>query len=98
MTDKTWTVMNDLQEAFNEITTFSFLLEKLQEAVNANDTQRIVNTTAALNAFYQPYCDNWDDKFKVAWNHVINELNCEPCPPCDALACADHLGDHEEEL
>ena len=71
MQDKTWTVMNDLEEAFNQITTFSFLLDKLQEAVDAGDTQRIVEITAALNAFYLPYCDNWDDKYKVAWDHVI---------------------------
>lgn len=71
MQDKTWTVMNDLQEAFNQITTFSFLLDQLQEAVDAGDTQRIVEITAALNAFYLPYCDNWDDKYKVAWDHVI---------------------------
>ena len=71
MTDKTWTVMNDLQEAFNQITTFSFLLEKLQEAVDAGDAQRVVDTTAALNAFYPPYCDNWDSKYAAAWNHVV---------------------------
>ena len=72
MQDKTWTVMNDLQEAFNQITTFSFLLDQLQEAVDVGDTQRIVDITAALNAFYLPYCDNWDDKFSVAWDHVVN--------------------------
>ncbi len=72
MTDnKTWTVMNDLQVAFNQITTFSFLLDQLQEAVDAGDSQRIVDTTAALNAFYPPYCDNWDDKFKKAWDVVV---------------------------
>ena len=71
MQDKTWTVMNDLQEAFNQITSFSFLLDKLQEAVDAGDTQRIVDITAALNAFYPPYCDNWDIKFNVAWDHVV---------------------------
>ena len=72
MTDnKTWTVMNDLQESFNQINTFSFLLDQLQEAVDADDSQRIVDTTAALNAFYPPYCNNWDDKFKKAWDVVV---------------------------
>ena len=71
MTDKNWTVMNDLQEAFNQITTFSFLLEQLQEAVDANETQKIVDITAALNAFYPPYCDNFDNKFSKAWNTFI---------------------------
>ena len=75
MTDKTWVVMNDLEDAFNQITTFSFLLEQLQEAVDADDTLRIVDTTAALNAFYPPYCNNWDDKFKTAWDHVVKKGN-----------------------
>ena len=71
MTTKTWQVMNDLEEAFSEITTFSFMLEQLQEAVNANDTQQIIDITAALNAFYPVYINNWDKKFKKAWNEVV---------------------------
>jgi len=69
--NKTWTVMNDLQDSFNQINTFSFLLDQLQEAVDAGDSQRIVDTTAALNAFYPPYCNNWDDKFEKAWEVVV---------------------------
>jgi len=75
MISKTWTVMNDLQESFNNITTFSFMLDKLQEAVDANDTQQIVDITAALNAFYPVYCDNWDKKFKIAWDHLVKGEN-----------------------
>ena len=71
MTDKPWKVMNDLEEAFNQITTFDFLLDQLQEAVDAGDKQKIVDTTLALNAFYHPYCNNWDDKFKKAWDYVV---------------------------
>ena len=70
--DKTWIVMNDLEEAFSEITSFSFMLKKLQEAVDSNDTHSIVNVTALLNAFYPVYCDNWDKKYKKAWDHVVN--------------------------
>ena len=69
--------MNDLEEAFSQITTFSFLLDQLQEAVDTNDTQRIVDTTAALNAFYSPYCNNWDNKFLKAWEHVVKENNAQ---------------------
>ena len=71
MIDKTWTVMNDLQEAFNQINTFSFLLDQLKEAVDAGDSQQIIDTTAALNAFYPPYCDNFDKKFSKAWDVVV---------------------------
>lgn len=71
MTTKTWTVMNDLEEAFSQIATFSFMLEQLQEAVDRNDTLAIVDITAALNAFYPVYTKNWDDKFAKAWTHVV---------------------------
>lgn len=73
MIDKNWEVLNDVQDSFNQITTFSFLLEQLQEAVDANETQKIVDITAALNAFYAPYCDNFDKKFSKAWDTFIKE-------------------------
>jgi hypothetical protein len=78
MTNKNWLVMNDLQDAFNQITSFSFLLEQLQEAVDANETQKIVDITAALNAFYPPYCDNFDKKFSKAWDTFIKEYDPAP--------------------
>jgi hypothetical protein len=73
---KTWIVMNDLQESFNQITHFDFLIDKLNEAVNANDQQKIVDISAALTAFYPVYVSNFDDKFKIAWDHVVknNEM------------------------
>ena len=63
--------MNDLEESFSQITSFSFMLEQLQEAVDKNDNAAIVDISAALNAFYPVYVDNWDKKFKVAWEHVV---------------------------
>jgi hypothetical protein len=71
MITKTWQVMNDLEESFSQITSFSFMLEQLQEAVDKNDDAAIVDISAALNAFYPVYVDNWDKKFKVAWEHVV---------------------------
>ena len=69
--NETWKVMNDVEVAFSEITTFSFMLEQLQEAVDNGRTEEIVNLTHALNAFMPVYTDNWDRKFKVAWDHVV---------------------------
>jgi len=70
MTD-TWKVMNDLEDAFSNIATFNFMLEQLQEAVDNGRTNEIVDLTHALNAFMPVYTDNWDRKFKVAWEHVV---------------------------
>jgi len=71
MNDQYWTVLNDLEEAFSQTNTFAFLLEELQLAVDNNDTQLIIDTTAALNAFLPVYTHNWDRKFKIAWNRII---------------------------
>ena len=43
--NETWKVMNDVEVAFSEITTFSFMLEQLQEAVDNSRTEEIVNLT-----------------------------------------------------
>ena len=67
----TWKVMNDVEVAFSEITTFSFMLEQLQEAVDNGNTDEIVDLTHALNAFMPVYTDNWDRKYAVAWEHVV---------------------------
>jgi hypothetical protein len=69
--NETWKVMNDVEVAFSEITTFSFMLEQLQEAVDNGNTDEIVDLTHALNAFMPVYTDNWDRKYKVAWEHVV---------------------------
>ena len=66
-----WKVMSDLEVAFSEITTFNFMLEQLQEAVDNGRTNEIVDLTLALNAFMPVYTDNWDRKFRDAWDQVV---------------------------
>jgi len=75
--DKAWKVMNDLEEAFSQITTFDFMLTQLQEAVDKNNTSAIVDIVASLNAFYPVYCDNWDKKFKIAWDQIVKKRGVE---------------------
>lgn len=71
---KVWNVMNDIEESFSQIAYFSFLLERLQEAVDKDDRSAVVDITAALNAFYPVYTENFDEKFKVAWDEVVVTL------------------------
>ena len=69
--NETWKVMNDLEDAFSNITTFNFMLEELQDAVDHGRIDEIADIAHALNAFVPVYTDNWDRKFKVAWEHVV---------------------------
>jgi hypothetical protein len=77
-----WTRLNDVQEAFNQITTFAFLLEQLQDAVDDQEMDKIVDLTHALNAFYPVFADNWDTAFSKAWDHFIWDISTTPEAPC----------------
>ena len=68
-----WDVMNKLEEAFSNINSISFMMEQLQEAVDSNNYDKMVDVSLALNAFLPVYTDNWDRKFKDAWNQVVRE-------------------------
>ena len=68
---KTWDVMNQLEEAFSNINSISFMLEELTEAMDNNRTDQAHDIAHALNAFLPVFTDNWDRKFKQAWNYVV---------------------------
>jgi len=72
--NKTWEVMNDLEESFNKISSIEFLISELQEAVDKGDTNHINDVTAALSAFMPVYIENYDRASKRAWNNTVNEV------------------------
>jgi len=72
--NKTWEVMNNLEEAFNKISSIEFMISELQEAVNRGDTNHINDVTAALTAFIPVYIENYDRASKRAWNNTVNEV------------------------
>jgi hypothetical protein len=73
MISKNWDAMNQLEEAFSNINSISFMLEELTEAMDNNRMDDAHNIAHALNAFLPVYTDNWDRKFKQAWDEVVNE-------------------------
>lgn len=73
MTSKYWDVMNKLEESFSNITTISFMIEELNEAMDNNRISQAHDIAHALNAFLPVYTDRWDRTFKEAWNEVVND-------------------------
>jgi len=71
MMNETWSVMNDLEDAFSKISAMDFLLEQLQEAADAEDNLAVVDISTALNAYIAVYTKNYDEKFRVAWNQTV---------------------------
>tara|TARA_R110001606_G_C15382705_1_gene650601 strand:+ start:692 stop:1051 length:360 start_codon:yes stop_codon:yes gene_type:complete len=72
--NKTWEVMNGLEESFNRITTISQLAEDLVEAVDNDDRQSIIDLSHAINAYVPVYISQYDKASKRAWNNTVGEV------------------------
>lgn len=72
--NKTWEVMNNLEEAFNKISTVEFLAEELIIAVNKDDMNHVNNIANALLAYLPVYTENYDRASKRAWNNTVGEV------------------------
>ena len=73
--DNIWEVMNNVEEAFSQITTIEFLTNQIQRAVNDGDTNSINDAAHALIAFVPTYQKNFDEKFATAWTQVVTPLH-----------------------
>ncbi len=75
--DRTWELMNDLEQSFSQIATIEFLSNKLIEASDTNNLRDVVEISQALVAFVPVYTKNFDEKFKKCWEEVVTpELKC----------------------
>ena len=72
--DTIWSCMNDVEEAFSQITTIEFLTNQIQRAVNDGDINSVNDAAHALIAFVPTYQKNFDEKFATAWKEVVTPL------------------------
>lgn len=69
--NKTWEVMNGLEEAFNKIAAVEFMVEELNDAVSRNDTDLVVDISHALMAYLPVYVSHYEKASKRAWNNTV---------------------------
>ena len=72
--DKTWEVLNDLEESFSRIITFEKMVDDLMEAVNNNDQNSILELAHAMTAFFPVYLRQYDKASRRAWNNTVIEV------------------------
>ena len=77
---KTWEVMNGLEEAFNKIATIEFMVDELNDAVSRNDTQQIVDISAALMAYLPVYLSHYEKASRRAWNNTVVKVAEDDVP------------------
>lgn len=75
MINKKWQSMQNLEDSFNQIVTFDFMIKQLEKSVSRNDMDAIKKITDAMISFYPIYCENWDDKFSTAWDELIGSVD-----------------------
>ena len=73
--DEIWECMNDLEEAFSQVSTIEFLTNQIQDAVNTGDINTINDAAHALIAFTSLFQKNYDQKFTTAWQKVVVPLH-----------------------
>ena len=57
---KTWEVMNGLEEAFNKINTVEFMVDELNDAVSRNDTEQIAEISCTLMTYLPVYLSHYE--------------------------------------
>ena len=72
--NKTWEVMNGLEESFNRIVALEHMIGDLQEAVDNDDKQSIIDLTHAMNAFISVYIRQYEKASQRAWNNTVGEV------------------------
>ena len=73
--NKTWEVMNDLEESFNRIITLTGMIDDLNDAVNCGDQDAIVDLSAAMTAFMPVYIRQYEKASRRAWNNTVTEVS-----------------------
>lgn len=73
--NKTWEVMNDLEESFNRIITLDGMIDDLNDAVNCGDQDAIVDLSAAMTAFMPVYIRQYEKASQRAWNNTVTEVS-----------------------
>ena len=72
--DKTWETMNNLEYTFNKIQALEGMVQYLQGAVDADDTQVIKETTAAIADYLPKFIEEYDVASKRAWYNTVLKL------------------------
>ena len=69
--DRTWELMNDLEQSFSRVATIEFLSDKLVEASDNGRYDDVVDISHALLAYIPVYTKDFDEKFKKCWEEVV---------------------------
>jgi len=72
---KTWEVMNSLEQSFNRVTTIGELIDDLSESLEREDLTDSRMILSALKAYYPAFLEQYDRTSKRAWNNTVVQVS-----------------------
>jgi bifunctional DNA-binding transcriptional regulator/antitoxin component of YhaV-PrlF toxin-antitoxin module len=96
---KTWECMNSLESVTSKICSAREILDSAIESLESGNRQKTETLLYAADEFLQYYLEDFDRKFKVAWNETVVKLKEEdPCMPPWGHSDLEYLSKHNESL
>jgi hypothetical protein len=96
---KTWEAMNSLESVTSKICSVREILDSAIESLESGNRQKTETLLYAVDEFLQYYLEDFDRKFKVAWNETVVKLKEEdPCMPPWGHSDLEYLSKHNESL
>ena len=96
---KIWKSMNDLETVSSKICSAREILDSAIESLESGNRQKTETLLYAADEFLQYYLEDFDRKFKTAWNETVVKLKEEdPCMPPWGHSDLEYLSKHKESL
>ena len=77
---KTWEVMQGLEDSFNRITVIETLTNDLEVASNNNDFEEVKVLIKALSHYLPTFVSHYDKASKKAWNNTVVKVAEDDVP------------------
>lgn len=72
--NKTWEVMQSLEDSFNRIVSMEQMVNDLQEAHSNNDEEAVAELINALKSYMPVYVRQYERASQRAWNNTVGEV------------------------
>ena len=96
---RVWEKMNKLESVASKICSAREILDSAIESLESGNREKTETLLYAVDEFLQYYLEDFDRKFKTAWNETVVKMKEEdPCMPPWGHSDLEYLSKHKESL
>jgi hypothetical protein len=97
--NKVWEVMNDLEMVTSKICSAREIIDSVADAIQKSEYNKAETLAMAAYEFLGYYLEEFDDKFKKAWNEtVVKQKEEDPCMPPWGHSDLEYLSKYKKPL